>query len=229
MNHHYSIDEAAAWTILPPGDRAILRFPFRGSAIPEGCQLAGFADLVCANHGFTFPWGDYPDSSRASVLWRKYMIGMGGLFHDTWYVTKDGRVGGAANVPQELPGALRFSMYLDGGKEADPVAMPRDNEGFALVKPTSRADAIFYRLVQLHAMEHVGADGGRILVSPLENGNQGFVGFTGRCLSCPNIENISLRQLQSTVPDFSIQLYPEWKNWLPKFALVDAYMDGARA
>lgn len=197
--------------------------------MPDGCHLASFADLVCANQGFAFPWGDYPDSTRASVLWQKYMIGMGGLFHDTWFIKKDGRVGGAANVPQELPGALRFSMYLDGGKDRDPETMPRENEGLAIVKPISKVDSIFYRLVQLHAMEHVGADGGRILVSPLEHGNQGFVGFTGRCLSCPNIENISLRQLQSTVPNYNIQLYPEWKNWLPKFALAEAYVDGARA
>jgi Fe-S cluster biogenesis protein NfuA len=41
---------------------------------------------------------------------------------------------------------------------------------------------------ELHAMEHVEADGGRILVSPIQSDNKVYAGFTGRCLVCPNVE-----------------------------------------
>jgi Fe-S cluster biogenesis protein NfuA len=213
MAINYELDDAAAWIILPPGDRAILRFAYRGSEVPAGYSMASFSEVLIANLGFPFPWGDFPDSTKASHLWRKHWIGMGGLFHHTWFITKDGRLGGASNVPQTLPGSLRFSMYLDGGNE-DNLCAPRDNEGLALLKATTRREQALYREVQIHAMEHVEADGGRILVSPIQSDNTVHAAFTGRCLVCPNIEKISVRQLQASVPKFEFHLYPEWRNWL---------------
>jgi len=71
-------------------------------------------------------------------------------------------------------------------------------------------------------MEHVEADGSRILVSPIQSDNKVYAAFTGRCLSCPNIENISVRQLQAAVPEFEFQLYPEWRNWLDGFLSAKA-------
>lgn len=216
MKIDYNLKDAAAWIILPPGDRAILRFPYRGTEIPTDCVIASFSDVLIANLGFPFPWGDFPDSTKAGHLWQKYWIGMGGLFHHTWFITKEGRVGGASNVPQTLPGSLRFSMYLDGGNE-DKLCPPRDNEGLALIKPTTRREQAMYREVQLHAMEHVEADGGRILISPIQSDNKIYAAFTGRCLVCPNVEKISVRQLQASVPMFEFHLYPEWRNWLNGF------------
>ncbi len=112
-----------------------------------------------------------------------------------------------------LPGSLRCCMLLDGGDCPDGNYLA-ENEGFAVVTDASREDAQMYRKVQVHAAEHVTADLGAIAVSPIDaDGSTVYVGFVGRCLSCPNPELISVRQLRAAVSEFDFQLLPEWQNW----------------
>lgn len=206
-----NIDEAQAWILLPPGDLAICRYPVE--KIPEYARCASARDLNTANLARPFPWGYSNTPERAGPLWHKYRIGIGGLYHDKWFVTPQGRFGGAANVPTQLPGALRSSFLYDGG-----LAQARDvlaeNEGFAVVKDVAEMNRDLYRRVQMHAGEHVAADGGHIIVGPLDKAqNKAYVGFVGRCQTCPNPELISFRQLQKAVPDYEFELFDEWKNW----------------
>ena len=138
-------------------------------------------------------------------------IGIGGLIHDCWFKTTDGRFGGAPNVPEQLPGSLRRCLLLDGGGCVDDVL--EENEGYAIVRDTSPQDMDMYRLVQMHAAQHVGADGGAIIMSPIGEDGIVNVGFVGRCQLCPNPELVSFRQLSAAVPTYNFQLWPEWTNW----------------
>lgn len=184
---------------------AILREP--SPIILPGSRLATPAELLIANLGRPFPWGNLPDDSRAPRLWREHRIGFGGLIHTKWFVTSDGRFGGAPNVPTNLPGSLRASLLIDGGHGSQ-----EENEGYALVFETDEETRVMYRKVQLHALQHVVADGGHVIVSPIEDGLV-HVGFVGRCLQCPNAELISFRQLQESVPEYTFRLFPEWEGW----------------
>jgi Fe-S cluster biogenesis protein NfuA len=71
-----------------------------------------------------------------------------------------------------------------------------------------------YRRVQLHAAEHISADGGAIIVSPISDGRVVYVGFVGYCQLCPNPELISVRQLRKSVSDYEFVLMDEWQNWM---------------
>ncbi|MEZ4104456.1 MAG: hypothetical protein R3B60_04180 [Candidatus Paceibacterota bacterium] len=192
--------------VLPGGRLAILRTP--SPTTLDGYRLATHSELLSANLCYPFPWGNLPSDSQASKLWQDHKVGMGGLIHYQWFVTSEGRFGGADNVPKSLPGSLRCSMYLDGGEGSG-----EENEGFALVTKTDKITQNMYSKVQLHALEHVVADGGHIIVSPVCEDNIVYVGFVGRCLRCPNPEVISFKQLQKAVPDYNFQLFPEWENW----------------
>ena len=202
------IDTQSSWLLLPPGNLAILRFP--SDYVPEGSRLATPMELLVANQGKPFPWGSLPHSGNASNLWKEYRISVGGLIHDRWFVTSGGRFGGAPNVPEQLPGSLRCCMFLDGGKCSKCL---EENEGFAIIKEVNKENARLYRLVQMHAAEHVVADGGAIIITPLSEDRKVLVGFVGRCQMCPNPELVSFRQLQKAVPDYQLELLPEWKEW----------------
>ncbi len=197
------------WMLLPPsGTLAILRRP--ALAVPEGCRLATPHELFAANQGSPFPWGSYPDSSRANGYWKKHRMGIGGLIHDRWFMTSGGRFGGAPNVPETQPGSLRCCMLLDGGGSVAPGRL-EENEGYAVVSETTEEDQAMYRRVQLCAAEHVVADGGAIIVSPVYRENTVFVGFVGRCLICPN-QGISIRALQMVVPEYRFEFWSEWQG-----------------
>lgn len=235
--------QADQWVILAPGTKAINRQPL--PLIPDGTRVATADELINANRGYEFPWGNLPTPDKASRLWKEYRIGMGGLFHERWFVTTDGRFGGASNVPETLPGSLRSSLLYDGGKSTIEGQL-EGNEGFAIISDVPEEDRLLYRRLQLHAAEHIGADGGKLLVSPVsrathledEDGEERrvYIGFTGRCLTCPNPELISLRQaqvslsnepptellkligdyfpeLQRSFADYRLKLYPEWEHW----------------
>jgi len=233
--------QADRWVILAPGTKAIHREPL--PLIPDGTRIATADEFINANRGYEFPWGNLPTPEKASRLWREHRIGMGGLFHTRWFVTTEGRFGGASNVPETLPGSLRSSLLYDGGKSVIQGQL-EGNEGFAIVSDVSEEDHLLYRRLQLHAAEHIGADGGKLLVSPVsrtihsEDGDRHrvYIGFTGRCLTCPNPELISLRQAQATLTnepspelakllgeyfpelqksfaDYKLKLYPEWEHW----------------
>src|SRR6266481_2895164 len=105
--------KASAWMLLPPGNLAILRFP--SEEMLSGARLATPQELLVANLGKPFPWGSMPRPETASKLWHEKRIGIGGLIHKKWFVTTEGRFGGALNVPTDGPGALRCCMLLDGG------------------------------------------------------------------------------------------------------------------
>ncbi len=199
------------WLLLPPGDKAICRTPL--DDVPEGCHLASVSDVLSANLGRPFPWGQGPQPNAKAKLWNEKRMGYGGLYHDKWFVTKEGRVGGAQNVPQSLPGSLRSCFLYDGGF-CEPVNQLAENEGFAVIKPVSALNRDLYRKIQMHAAEHVVADGGSIIVAPIENPDEVVrVGFVGRCQHCPNPEMISFRQLQKAVPEYRFELLNEWKGW----------------
>ncbi len=199
------------WLLLPPGDRAISRTPL--DTKPAEYQLATSSDLLSANLGRPFPWGQTPEPTSAAKLWHEKRIGYGGLIHEKWFITQQGRFGGAKNVPQSTPGSLRSCLLYDGGLSDQPDKLA-ENEGFAVVKPVDNENRDIYRKVQMHAAEHVIADGGSIILSPLDKEtNTVYVGFVGRCQTCPNPELISFRQLQKAVADYNFELFEEWKNW----------------
>ncbi len=205
VNEGSILDNPQMWILLPPGDRAICRVAM--AEVPPSCRLATSAELLVANVGRPFPWGHMPTPDKASRLWKEKNIGYGGLYHDKWFVTADGRLGGAENVPRKLPGSLRSCLLYDGGPGGN-----EENEGYAVIRdiPLSRD---LYRRIQIHAAEHVMADGGHIIVSPPGDKGTVYVGFVGRCQTCPNPELISFRQLQAAVPGINFELYDEWKNW----------------
>lgn len=207
------VTKPSNWILLPPGNKMICRHPLE--AVPEGARLATAAELLAANLGNPFPWGSFPDPSRASRLWRDGRVGYGGLVHSRWFMTTEGRFGGAPNVPQSLPGSLRCCLLLDGGGCVGGGYL-QSNEGYAVVReigPACAENAVMYRQVQLHAAEHVVADGGAIIVSPIGENNRVWVGFCGRCQICPSPELISFRQLRKAVPNYDFQLWPEWTDW----------------
>ena len=192
--------------VIGYGNLAIYREP--QLEILPNCRQATHAELFSANLGRPFPWGSFPDDTRASILWKEHRIGFGGLVHHNWFVTSDGRFGGASNVPATLPGSLRCSLLIDGGHGSE-----EENEGYALVYKTDPETRRMYRKVQLHALKHVVADGGHIIVSPTGEDGVVYVGFVGRCQQCPNPELISFKQLCSSVSEYEFRLFPEWENW----------------
>ncbi len=241
MTLQYGIRQADQWVMLAPGTKAINRRAL--PCVPEGTRIASEDEYINATHGYAFPWGNSPTPERASRLWHEYCVGADGLYHDRWFRTTGGRFGGATNVPKTLPGSLRCCSLYDGGKGLADDQL-EENEGFAIVCETPEEDRLLYRRLQLHAAEHIGADGGKLLVSPVsraihvEDGERRriHVGFTGRCLTCPNLELISLRQAQASLSDepppelarlmreyfpelqrsfvnYQLKLYPEWENW----------------
>lgn len=205
-----SLPQESDWILLPPSGRlAIARRPL--SEIPPGARIATACELLAANRGYPFPWGTLPEPHPQNRHWKEGRIGVGGLIHTQWFVTSEGRYGGAPNVPTTTPGSLRCCMYLDGGGCVDDL--PADNEGYAVVRPSTGEDQDMYRRVQLYACRHVMADGGAIICSPVLDNRKVMVGFVGRCQICPNLELISFPQLQATLPEYSFELWPEWKHW----------------
>lgn len=198
------------WILIAPNGRlAICRHPL--PEIPTGCRMATGAELLCANRGNPFPWGHLPKPHEHNRHWHDRRLGVGGLFHHRWFLTTDGRFGGAENVPTTPPGSLRSSLLYDGGGlPSDSLA---ENEGYAVVRETTPADLRAFREIQMYAATHVMADGGAIVCSPLTATNTIYVGFVGRCQICPNAELISFQQLKAALPHFSFELWPEWRNW----------------
>ncbi len=194
--------------IAPSGNLAICRHSL--PAIPAGTRIASGSELLCAQRGAAFPWGQLPEPHAQNRQWKIQKVGVGGLIHDRWFVTSDGRFGGAPNVPETLPGSLRRCMFLDGGEDSTQLA---ENEGYAVVRTTTEDDRALFRQVQLHAARHVMADGGGIVHSPITDDGAVFVGFVGRCQLCPNAELISFTQLQAALPHYRFELWPEWRNW----------------
>ena len=201
---------ALDWIVIPPnGCLAIARQPL--SMIPEGCRLATGTELLCANRGQPFPWGHLPQPHAHHRHWHERRLGVGGLFHHRWFLTSDGRFGGAENVPTAPPGSLRSSLLYDGG--GLPTDLLAENEGYAVVKETKESDRRAFRQIQMYAATHVMADGGAIISSPMTEQGIIYVGFVGRCQICPNAELISFKQLQTALPHYSFTLWPEWRNW----------------
>lgn len=181
--------------------------------IPKGMRISTASELYAANRGNAFPWGNNPEPQKKNRQWKEYLLGVGGLIHDKWFVTTEGRFGGAPNVPETLPGSLRRCMYLDGGENESKPPSLAENEGYAIVSTTTHDDETMFRKVQLHAARHVVADGGGIITSPILANGEIKVGFVGRCQTCPNAELISYEQLKSALPSYNFILWPEWQNW----------------
>lgn len=199
------------WLLIAPnGVQAIARRPL--DAVPTGARIASGGELLSANRGNPFPWGHTPEPNPNNLQWSERRIGVGGLIHDRWFVTIDGRFGGAPNVPQMVPGSLRCCLYLDGGLSLEDGVLA-ENEGYAAIRPTTTEDQALYRRVTLYAATHVMADGGAIVMSPIGDDRKVYVGFVGRCQICPNAELISFEQLKRSVPEYDFQLWDEWKGW----------------
>lgn len=208
MNAH-TTDEN--WILIPPsGNLAIYRHPL--PVIPENGQVASGTELLAANRGNPFPWGHLPEPHPHNRQWREHKVGTGGLIHSAWFLTTEGRFGGAPNVPETKPGSLRSCLYLDGGGLSDSDNLA-ENEGYAIVRKTKGEDKELFRKVTLFSAAHVMADGGAIIMSPLCSDGTVRVGFVGRCQICPNAELISFSQLKKSVSGYNFQLWPEWKNW----------------
>lgn len=204
----HDINDPQLWMLLPPGNIAIARRPL--DKVPDDMRMATSPELLAANLGRPFPWGQMPTPASASKLWQEHRIGFGGLYHDQWFITKDGRFGGAENVPKTLPGTLRCGFHYSGGFSDEKA----DNEGYAIIRTVAEINQNIYRRVQMHANKHVAADGGHIIVGPIDpQTNIVRVGFVGRCQTCPNAELISFEQLKSAVPEYKFELFDEWKGW----------------
>jgi Fe-S cluster biogenesis protein NfuA len=209
-------NDAANWIVLPPGDMTIFRFPVDEELLRQmtkelPCRKATTPELLLAFLGNSFPWSRLPDTRSAGRLWKEHRMSQSGLCHENWFVTADGRrFGGARNVPESLPGSLRSCLRLDGGR--DPEGL-KENEGYAIVGQVEDQTTQMYRKVTLHAARHIMADGGEVIVSPIDNQGVTHVGFVGRCGFCPNAEQISFQQLQAALPEYKFELRQEWQNW----------------
>lgn len=200
---------STSWIILPGGDLAILRAP--AETVPANSRIATPQELFAANQGAPYPWGYLPDSSRASTLWKEHRIGYGGLLHSAWFLTTSGRFGGAPNVAETGPDALRYCMLLHGGESE--LGTPLENEGYAVIRAIDEEDQLRYRTIQQRAARHVMADGGAIILTQRDADDISHVGFVGRCMRCPNAEEVSWKALLAAVPEIPLALLPEWKNW----------------
>ena len=99
------------WIMLPPnGNLAICRHPLQ--TVPADARIATSYELLAANRGYPFPWGSLAEPHQSNLQWARHSIGVGGLVHQQWFVTQDGRYGGASNVTKKLPVSLRCCMYL---------------------------------------------------------------------------------------------------------------------
>ena len=219
------LESPQSWMLLPPGDgtRAICRFPLPLPQPPEQClcigalsgvRLATHTELLAANFGLSFPWGSKadPEPHELSKLWKERRVGIGGLVHNRWFITKNNRrYGGAPNVSEGAIGRLRCYMWLDGGPASEPLA---DNEGYALVKDVEARNEHMYRLVHMHAAKHIRADQGAPILSPICGEKTVYIGFVGKCQQCPNPEIVTFPQIQASVPDYDFVLMDEWKNWV---------------
>ena len=217
------INSPQSWMLLPPGKTAICRYAVPLAKPPEACCFEGLTgirratnfELLAANLGKQFPWGSKADPKphEVSRLWREQYIGIGGLVHTHWFVTADGnRYGGADNVCKEMPGRLRCYMYLPGGLPSETLA---DNEGYALVKEVEVENERLYHRVHAQVREHMGADEGGVILSPLTEGNTVFIGFAGKCQQCWNPESITVKQIRKSIPSYNLVLMDEWKDWMP--------------
>ena len=208
MTKERDINCPSSWLLLPPGNLAILRFPIK--VIPEGAHIATQFELITANLGRRFPWGNLPTDKQASELWKTYRIGVGGLIHERWFMTSDGRFGGAKNVDTDTePDSLRCDMYLHGGGYVERL---EDNEGWAVIKEVAKENMTLYRQVQKWAARKAAADSGGVIVCPMNDRQEAYVGFAGRCQICPNFKDISIESLQKAVAVYRLTLLPEWQN-----------------
>ena len=207
------------WILLPGGKNAILRFPFQGDLSALGTPVSGkyrlatHAEVVAVNYGAPYPWGFMTENTKPTRLWKEKNIGYGGLVHSAWFILEnDERIGGAPNVPQEGPGAQRHYIHTSGG--IDNCHQLNDNEGYAVVwenVPTIN-DSV-YRAIHAHVAKHVVGDRGGVTISPIANkGETIYVGFIGRCMTCPNPEIISINALKHACPKLDIELHPDWKE-----------------
>lgn len=202
------------WILLPPGNKAIFRHPV--AELKPGWRIATPEEFMIANLGYPFPWGRSKDASHAPRAWKELGMGIGGLFHQYWFRTTSGRFGGARdNVTDVFPGSFRYNLRFGGGE--CPEGGPEENEGFAVIKEFGemcRGDSQqMYRKVQMHSLAQVAADGGEIIVSPVGGDGLVYVGFAGRCMFCPNAQDISFRELCTRVLEYNFELFPEWQNW----------------
>jgi Fe-S cluster biogenesis protein NfuA len=208
------------WILLPGGKKAILRFPLRGDLsslekpVSGKYRLATHDEVVVMNYGAPYPWGFMQENNYPTKLWKEKRIGYGGLVHDAWFVLEnDERIGGAPNVPEIGPGAQRHYLLTTGG--IDNSHLLNENEGFAVVwddVPTIN-DKI-YQTIHSHVSKHVTADRGGVIISPITEECQAvFVGFIGRCMTCPNPERISINALKDSCKEINIELHPDWKEW----------------
>ncbi len=205
---------------MPGGKNALLRFPFMDKLIVVGVpnvgkyRLATHAEMISMNYGAPYPWGFMPENTAPSRMWQEKRIGFGGLVHTAWFVLENGeRVGAAPNVPETGPGAQRHYLHTSGG--IDSSCQLNDNEGYAVVwEGVPSINDKMYRIIHAHVGKHVTADRGGVTISPVtEKDDRIFVGFIGRCLSCPNPERISINALKNACPGLHIELHPDWKNW----------------
>lgn len=208
------------WIILPGGKNAILRFPFQGDLQQLGTPPTGkyrnatHAEVV-AIASSPYPWGFMPENQNPTKLWKEKRIGYGGLMHSAWFVLeKDERIGGAPNVPEVGPSAMRHYLLTSGG--IDNSHQLNDNEGYAVVwEGIPECNDLIYRSIHAHVSTHVTADRGGVVISPvLSKDKTIFVGFIGRCMTCPNPERISINALKCGCLNFDIQLHPDWKDWV---------------
>jgi len=207
------------WIILPGGKNAILRFPFQGELSEIGKPVTGYyrkathAEVIAISSS-PYPWGFMPENNHPTKLWIDKKIGYSGLVHSAWFVLENGeRIGGAPNVPEIGPGAMRHYFLTTGG--SDISSQLNDNEGFAVVwENIPPHNDTTYRTIHAHAAKHVTADRGNVIISPTDNCQDPiFVGFIGRCMTCPNPEQISIKALQNACKNLPIKLHPDWINW----------------
>ncbi len=207
------------WIMLPGGKSALLRFPFQGEITELSTPLTGIYRKathteVLAIALSPYPWGFLPENINPTKLWKENRIGYGGLMHSAWFVLENGeRIGGAPNVPETGPGALRHYMLTTGGFDQEKLL--NENEGYAVVWdgiPVHNTET--YRTIHAHVAKRVSADRGGVTISPTERSDEiTFVGFIGRCMTCPNPERISIEALKHECPTLPIQLHPNWTNW----------------
>ncbi len=208
------------WIILPGGKNAILRFPFHGELKQLGTPTTGSYRLathveVLVVATSPYPWGFMPENTNPTKIWKEKRIGYGGLVHSAWFILQsDERIGGAPNVPEVGPGAMRHYLLTSGG--IDNSHQLNDNEGYAVVwEDIPACNDQVYRTIHAHVSKHVTADRGGVVISPVQKETDIIhVGFTGRCMTCPNPERISVNALKDACSKFSIELHPDWKDWV---------------
>ena len=211
-------DHPRHWFLLPGGGRAISRYSL-AFQVP-GTRLATPDELRLACLGYPLVCGSSPDPAARSSVWNTHRVGVGGLFHQKWFICADNlRYGGADNIACDINGQMRRDLRVGTARQFQSLEV---NEGYATVRdlcgPCLPEHQYLYQLAQNYNLRHVTPDGGELIISMIEQTEAGptvYICFGGRCNGCAKLEQVSFPAARAYFAEhgYTAVLQEEYKRW----------------